>query len=185
MISEKLTNLMNAARQKYTVVGKLKVDDLKRLLLAKQLFNETPKMSGATDDGGWQRYQHNDNPVQIYPNGNIGYILAKKGQTIYQAVDLRTDGKFQNTFISFYQNGVGHHNVVPDIKVIDDNTIRLSASYTCESDGEYLMLDLNQLSITGGTYYEVGNFKAYLSELGGVIRRLLTDVLPSRLEVAA
>ena len=170
MISEKLINLMNAARQKYTVVGKLTVDDLKRLLLAKQLFNETPKMSGATDDGGWQRYQHNDNPVQIYPDSNTGYVVAKKGQTIYQAVDLRTDGKFQNTFISFYQNGVGHHNVAPDIKKIDDNMIRLSASYTCDSDGTYLLLDLNQLLIEGGPYYEVGNFKAYISELGGVTK---------------
>lgn len=185
MISEKLTGLMNAARQRYTVVGKLTVDDLKKLLLAKQLFNETPKMSGATDNGGWQRYLHNNNPVQIYPNGNIGYILAKKGQTIYQAVDLRTDGKFQNTFISFYQNGVGHHNVVPDIKVIDDNTIRLSASYTCELDGTYLLLDLNQLMIVGGTYYEVGNFKAYISELGGVTKLPLSAFLRGGARYAA
>lgn len=186
---EDLTDLANAARARFPLVSKLRVPDITKLLRSKVLFDETIKMSGATADGKWQKYTVTGKTDQIYPFGNLGHVSAKKGDTIYQAVTLKTDGTFQRTYISFYQTGVGHHNVTPDVKTIDDSTIRLSASYTCDSDGDYLMADLNILIITGGTYYEVADNYAAISPVGGVTNPVLSTFLgyvPSReMEVAA
>lgn len=166
-VVEVLTDLSDAARTRFPLVSKLGVPDVIKLLRSKVLYDETLAMSGATADGNWQKYATNLNgqPTQIYPDS--AYVSAKKGDTIYQALTLKTDGAFQSTFISFYQTGVGHHNVTPDIKKIDDSTIRLSASYTCDADGSYLIADLNVLTITGGTYYEVADNYAAISPVGG------------------
>ena len=179
--NDTMTNLMNAARVKFPLASKLGFSELTKLLLSKTLYDETIAMSGATADGKWQKYTATGNPTQIYPDS--AYVSAKKGDTIYQAITLKTDGVFQSTFISFYQTGVGHHNVTPDVKKIDDSTIRLSASYTCDADGSYLMADLNVLTITGGTYYEVADNYAAISPVGGVTNPVLSvflGFLPSR-----
>lgn len=164
---EDLTALANAARDRFTLVSKLGVPDITKLLRSKVLYDKTIQMSGATADGKWQKYTATGKVTQIYPFGNFGHVSAKKGDTIYQAVTLKTDGAFQRTYISFYQTGVGHHNVTADVKAIDNSTIRLSASYTCDSDGDYLMADINGLLITGGTYYEVADNYVAISPVGG------------------
>lgn len=175
---EDLTDLANAARARFPLVSKLGVPDITKLLRSKVLYDETLAMSGATVDGKWQKYTATGNPTQIYPDS--AYVSAKKGDTIYQAITLKTDGVFQSTFISFYQTGVGHHNVTPDVKKIDDSTIRLSASYTCDADGSYLIADLNGLTIAGGTYYEVADNYAAISPVGGIAKALLCALLPVR-----
>ena len=177
-ISNTMTGLMDAARTKYPLVNKLKISDLTKLLYSTEISTTQLKMDSAFLDGKWYRYNEFNNPAQIYPQGDAWYINAKKGQTIFQAVDFKSDGKLNSAFISFYQKGVGHHNVVPESKVIDQDTIRLSAIYTCESDGEYLLMDLNGLATSNATYISLSNFYAAISKVGGVVKALLNALLP-------
>ena len=164
---------MNAGRKKYSLVNKLSVDDLTQLLGSNLLIDKMPAMYGMQADGNWQKRVTVSDLDQVYPDGNNGYFTAEKGQTIFQAITLKTDGKFNSTFISFYEEGVGHHNVTPTVKEIGNNTYRISAQYLVANDGNYFMLDLNALSITGGTYYELTDPYVYLSQ-GVISPNLLT-----------
>lgn len=164
---------MNAGRKKYSLVNKLSVDDLTQLLGSNLLIDKMPAMHGMQADGNWQKRVTVSDLDQVYPDGNNGYFTAEKGQTIFQAITLKTDGKFNSTFISFYEEGVGHHNVTPTVKEIGNNTYRISAQYLVANDGNYFMLDLNALSITGGTYYELTDPYVYLSQ-GVISPNLLT-----------
>lgn len=115
---------MNAARVKFPLVSKLTIFDLKRLLLSKVVSDETIQMAGATVDGEWQKIplDSTDSPYhvyQVYPFGDLGYVSAKKGETIYQAITLKTDGSFRDTLISFYQKDFGHHNVATEVEKIE------------------------------------------------------------------
>lgn len=169
-LNSSLVGLMDAARIKYPIVNKLTIDDLTKLLRSKVVSDKTIKMAGAVDDDSWQKIQidYNSSQFQIYPYGDLGYVSANKGDTIFQGITLKTDGKFDSTCISFYQKGVGHQNVVADIKDLGDNTFRVSAIYTCSSDGNYLLQDLNNLIIYSGTYVEIKDCYATISSsLGG------------------
>lgn len=180
-LSETMTELMDAARVKFPLVNKLSILDLKQLLLSRVVSSETIQMSGATADGKWQKIplDSSQNQYQIYPFGNLGYVSAKRGDTIFQAVTLKTDGIFQETLISFYQRDFGHHNVTAETKKMNDGSIRISAYYTCDSDGDYLLQDINGLLITNGTYVEIGDCYAAISPVGGGIKHLLNALVPS------
>lgn len=164
---------MDAGRKKYSLVNKLSVDDLIQLLGSNLLIDKMPAMHGMQSDGNWQKRVTVSGLDQVYPDGDNGYVTAEKGQTIFQAVTLKTDGKFNSTYISFYEKGVGHHNVIPTVKDLGNNTYRISAQYLVANDGDYFMLDLNALSITGGTYYELTDPYVYLSQ-GVISPNLLT-----------
>ena len=164
---------MDAGRKKYSLVNKLSVDDLIQLLGSNLLIDKMPSMHGMQADGNWQKRVTVSGLDQVYPDGDIGYVPAEKGQPIFQAITLKTDGKFNSTYISFYEKGVGHHNVTPTVKDLGNNTYRISAQYLVANDGNYFMLDLNALSITGGTYYELTDPYVYLSQ-GVISPNLLT-----------
>ena len=161
---------MDAVRKVKGYSGILGVKDATKLLLATK--SEIPlKISGATLDGEWQKCPISSSYSQIYSDD---YLDLKKGQTMFLSFKLKTDGKFDSTFISFYQKNVGHHNVVADVKHNTDGTLQISAFYTAESDGSYINFDLNSLQIIGASYAEVSDYALFISPVGGVTKAFLS-----------
>ena len=162
-LSETMTGLMDAVRKVKGYSGILGVKDATKLLLATK--SEIPlKISGATLDGEWQKYPISSSNEQIYSDD---YLDLKKGQTMFLSCKLKTDGKFDSAFVSFYQKTVGHHNVVANVKQNTDGTLQISAFYTAESDGSYINFDLNSLQIIGASYAEVSDYALFISPVGG------------------
>lgn len=168
-LNDKMTAVMDAARQHFAVTTKLSLDDLAKLFTVKNIYQTVmPKMQGWDPTTSTRLRVKTDTAQQFYPADQSGNtITVKKGQRISQAFTAKTDGQIKSLYISFYQSGVGHHNVTPTITKLSDGTYRISADFVSTFDGQMLLLDINQLQMLSGTYMEFSDPYAAISAVGG------------------
>lgn len=175
-LSETMTALMNAARTKFPLISKLGVKDLTQVLLSKVVINEQQiAMTGANPGPNGHMFS-SARTAQIYPTDAAKYsINVQKGQRVMQSVVIQTDGVLSSSYISFYENGKGHHNVTASVTKLGDRSYKLAADYVSDFNGSMLLQDINTLRITGGTYFDVLHPYVAVTQVGGVKANLLLD----------
>lgn len=179
MISEKLTNLMNVVRSKYALTDRLSVDDATGYI-------SKPELSNVVDgDFTW----NNNNSGSITTNGVLRIVSAStdhKGITgAYMYYDQRKiiPGK-RYRFDTLVRGNMVLDAIGEETKAKRELNIQLTDNWQWLSFSFVAISDIIVYAKSKkDDWMELKNWS--FSELGGVIRRLLTDVLPSRLEVAA
>lgn len=86
------------------------------------------------------------------------------GQQYTESFLFRTDGTFNSLNITFFTDN-GHHPVTATIQSLGNGIKRAYATYTTQSgDNHIRCLDINNVDVTGGTYFDIMNPKL---ETGG------------------
>ena len=182
MISEKLTNLMNAVRSKYALTDKLSVDD------ATGYINK-PELSNVVD--GNFAFQNN-NSSSTFIDGVFKIVAAGDDLNLgvtgpfmyYDKTKIKSGHRYSfTTFVrgnmQLYKLGE-EHNLTIDSKAIPlSSTDWKIITFNFIAKSDIILYGIGKK----GDWMEIKNW--YFSELGGVIRKHLADLLPSRMEVAA
>ncbi|PEH04060.1 hypothetical protein CP356_06730 [Lactobacillus sp. UMNPBX5] len=167
-LHDKMTRLMDSARNTYPVSNLLGISDLSNILRSKTLVFSQPQMVGGAQISTNKFKAQNGVGFQMYPYDQTKYsINVTKGQRIMQSINIKTDGQISNSYISFYQNGKGHNNITPIITKVDDSTYKLQADFISTFDGSMLLLDINGLTFTNATYFELSNAHVAVTQVGG------------------
>lgn len=179
MISEKLTGLMNAVRSKYALADKLSVDDATGYI-------SKPELSNVVDGNfAWD----NNNSDSIITNGVFRMVSANTDHNgitgAYMYYDQRKiiAGK-RYRFDTLIRGNMVLDAIGEERKAKRELNIQLTDSWQWLSFNFVAISDIIVYAKSKkDDWMELKNWS--FSELGGVIRRLLADVFPSRLEVAA
>ena len=182
-VSEKMTELMNAVRTKYALTDKLSIDDAAGYISKPELSNvidgnfafESTNSSSTFIDGVFKIVAANDDPKFGFTGPFIYYDKAKIKPGCRYSFTTFVRGNMQLYKLGEEQNLTVDSRVIPlsstDWKIITFNFIAKS---------DIVLYGIGKK----GDWMKIKNWS--FSELeGGIIRRLLADVFPSRLGVAA
>lgn len=186
-LSEKLTNLANSIRDVSNVSQKLSLDDMTKEVSQMSGLNNyfLTKLPVFNDGKGNKSVAHGSSQRFSNQGGLTGELVIPdedvvmnvfKGDTITQSLVVRTDG----TFTNFAFNFIGTDNIVhPEMSSIvqlDAHTYKVISSHIADKDDKIHLLQL-WAHCTGGTYVELSQPYAAITEVGGVVKpNLLADI---------
>lgn len=136
-------------------IRKLGGDNLAPLVAPTFKFGSSNATATSSQHGHAQRFTLPLEDTEILPSTNL-LVNVLKGDIATQTMVVHTDATVNAIPMTFFYSG-RHHIVQTTLTQLSSNAYLISGTYTFEDDGQWRILNLHDINIAGGTYFEIGD----------------------------